>query len=101
MRVGLIHDYYCFGLESGSDITIKQISVVAAQSDYTLLIYGDSITEPDDYYPAAIFDKSWVRLVIDNVPGKAAASGRGGTQIKEILLRIKNELPTVRRRCRS
>ena len=98
VRVGLIHDYYCFGLESGSDITIKQISVVAAQSDYTLLIYGDSIPEPDDYYPAAIFDKSWVRLVIDNVPGKAAASGRGGTQIKEILLRIKNELPYVKAR---
>ena len=37
-----------------------------------------------------------MRLIIDNVPGKAAASGRGGTQIKEILLRIKNELPYVK-----
>lgn len=94
-RVGLHHDYYCFGLESGSEMKVSEMTVTARQCGYTLLIYGDSITEPDDYYPAAIFDKTWVKLIIDNVPGKAAASGRGGTQIKEILLRIKNELPYV------
>jgi lysophospholipase L1-like esterase len=94
-RVGLLHDYYCFGLDSGSEMTVSQMTVTARQCGYTLLIYGDSITEPDDYYPADIFDKTWVRLIIDNVPGKAAASGRGGTQINEILLRIKNELPYV------
>ena len=94
-RVGLFHDYYCFGLDSGTEMIVKDMTVQALQCDYTLLIYGDSITEPDDYYPANIFDKNWVRLIIDNVPGKAAASGRGGTQIKEILLRIKNELPYV------
>ncbi len=94
-RVGLMHDYYCFGLDSGTEMTVSQMTVTARQCGYTLLIYGDSITEPDDYYPAAIFDKSWVRLIIDNVPGKAAASGRGGTQINEILLRIRNELPYV------
>ena len=94
-RVGLFHDYYCFGLDSGTEMIVKDVTVQARQCDYTLLIYGDSITEPDDYYPAAIFDKNWVKLIIDHVPGKAAASGRGGTQIKEILLRIKNELPYV------
>ena len=96
VRVGLLHDYYCFGLEKGSEMLVTQMTVVAAQCDYTLLIYGDSITEPDDYYPAAIFDQSWVRLIIDHVKGKAAASGRGGTQIGQILLRIKNELPYVK-----
>ena len=95
-RVGLLHDYYCFGLDSGTEMVVSDMTVLARQCDYTLLIYGDSITEPDDYYPASIFDKTWVRLIIDNVPGKAAASGRGGTQIKEILLRIKNELPYVK-----
>jgi hypothetical protein len=95
-RVGLHHDYYCFGLDSGSEMVVSDMTVTARQCDYTLLIYGDSITEPDDYYPAAIFDKTWVRLIIDNVPGKAAASGRGGTQIKEIISRIKNELPYVK-----
>jgi lysophospholipase L1-like esterase len=95
-RVGLLHDYYCFGLDSGSEMIVSDMTVLARQCDYTLLIYGDSITEPDDYYPANIFDKTWVRLIIDNVPGKAAASGRGGTQINEILLRIKNELPYVK-----
>ena len=96
VRVGLLHDYYCFGLESGKELLVKQMSVIAGQCDYTLLIYGDSITEPDDYYPAAIFDQSWVRLIIDHVKGKAAASGRGGTQIAQILSRIKNELPYVK-----
>ena len=95
-RVGLLHDYYCFGLDAGSEMVVSDMTVSARQCDYTLLIYGDSITEPDDYYPAAIFDKTWVRLIIDNVPGKAAASGRGGTQIKEIISRIKNELPYVK-----
>lgn len=96
VRVGLLHDYYCFGLDSGAEMVVKEMTVQARQCDYTLLIYGDSITEPDDYYPAAIFDQNWVKLIIDNVPGKAAASGRGGTQIGEILLRIKNELPYVK-----
>ena len=94
-RVGLLHDYYCFGLETGAKMTVSEMTVTARQCGYTLLIYGDSITEPEDYYPASIFDKTWTRLIIDNVPGKAASSGRGGTQIKEILLRIRNELPYV------
>ena len=96
VRVGLFHDYYCCALEKGTEMLLKRLSVVAAQCDYTLLIYGDSITEPDDYYPASLFDQCWVRLIIDHVKGKAAASGRGGTQIDQILLRIKNELPYVR-----
>ena len=96
VRVGLLHDYYCCSLEKGTEMLLRQLCVVAAQCDYTLLIYGDSITEPDDYYPAALFDQTWVRLIIDHVKGKAAASGRGGTQIAQILSRIKNELPYVK-----
>lgn len=94
-RVGLLHDYYCFGLDAGTEMAVSRITVQARQCDYTLLIYGDSITEPDDYYPADLFEQTWVRLIINHVPGKAAASGRGGTQIGEILSRIKNELPYV------
>ena len=47
-RVGLLHDYYCFGLDSGSEMVVSDMTVTARQCDYTLLIYGDSITEPDD-----------------------------------------------------
>lgn len=96
VRVGLLHDYYTFGLESGSEMLVKQLSVLAGQCDYTLLLYGDSITEPESYYPAEMLDQAWPQLIMGNVKGKSATSGRSATQIKEIIERIKNELPYVK-----
>lgn len=96
VRVGLLHDYYTFGLESGSGMLVKQMSVIAGQCDYTLLLYGDSITEPESYYPASMLDQAWPQLIMSNVKGKSATSGRSATQIKEIIERIKNELPYVK-----
>jgi len=95
-HVGLQHDYYCFGLASGNEILIKQITVLSHHSDLTLLMYGDSITEPEGYFPTADFPKAWTQLIINDVKGKAMASGRGGTTVNEILVRIKNELPYVK-----
>lgn len=94
--VGLQHDYYCFGLESGSAFSVKRITVFSALSGLKLLLYGDSITEPEGYFPTSEFGHSWTQLIIKNVKGKAMASGRGGTTINEVLLRIKNELPYIK-----
>jgi len=92
---GLQHDYYCFGLVEGTELIVKQICVSAKESDLTLLIYGDSITEPEGHFPTADFPQSWTQLIMKNISGKAMSSGRGGTTINELLERIKNELPFV------
>ncbi len=92
---GLQHDYYCFGLAEGTELWIKQICVLAKESDLTLLIYGDSITEPEGYFPTSDFLKSWTQLIMRNILGKTMSSGRGGTTINELLGRIKSELPYV------
>ena len=94
--VGLQHDYYCFGLVSGSSVLIRQISVISKESNLTLLLYGDSITEPEGYFPTADFQKSWTQLIMKKVKGRSMASGRGGTTIVQVLDRIKNELPYVK-----
>lgn len=94
--VGRQHDYYCFGLDAGSEFLVKQICVLSLKSDLTLLLYGDSITEPEGYFPSEDFSNAWTQLIIKNVKGKAMSSGRGGTTIIELLERIKAELPYIK-----
>ena len=94
--VGRQYDYYCFGLARGSEMTVRRICVLSPACDLTLLLYGDSITEPDGYFPTTDYPKSWVQLIMRNVKGKAVSSGRGGTTIDHLLERIKNELPYLK-----
>lgn len=96
--VGLQYDYYCFGLVSGDPLLVKQIGVYSGAGDVSLLIYGDSITEPEGYYPTADFPQAWTQQVIRAMKGKALCSGRGGTTIVQLLERIKNELPYIKAR---
>ncbi len=94
--VGRQYDYYCFGLAEGTEMLVKQICVLAKESDLSLLIYGDSITEPEGYFPTVDFPASWTQLIMRHMAGKGVSSGRGGTTINELLERIKNELPFVK-----
>lgn len=95
---GMLHhwDKYCFGLLEGTALTVKQIIVQSLACDLTLLMYGDSITQPEGYFPAAAFYSSWTQLIMQQVKGKAMSSGRGGCTINEVLERIKNELPFLK-----
>ena len=93
---GSQHDYYCFGLQEGGYMLVKQVSVVAGAADLFLLIYGDSITEPEGYYPARDFPFAWTQLIMKHVRGKSISSGRGGCTIHQVLERIKNELPYIK-----
>ncbi|MBX2920641.1 MAG: SGNH/GDSL hydrolase family protein [Chitinophagaceae bacterium] len=95
---GIVHqwDYYCFGLLEGGALTVKQICVQSMEQDLTLLIYGDSITQPEGYFPAKDFPLSWTQLIMQHVKGRSMSSGRGGCTIKEVLERIKNELPYIK-----
>jgi hypothetical protein len=95
---GIVHqwDKYCFGLLEGTSFTMKQISVLAHECDLTLLIYGDSQSQPEGYFPAEDFSESWTQLIMDHVQAKAMSSGRGGGTITDVLERIKNELPYIK-----
>ena len=95
-QVGRQYDYYTFGLLQGESLLVKQITIQANQVNPILLIYGDSITEPEGYYPSKSFDQAWTQLIIKHLQGKAISSGRGGTTINELLERIKNELPYIK-----
>ena len=96
VQYGMMRDYYCVALSSGSKLTIRQMSVVAGACNLTLLIYGDSITQPEDYYPAQDSDKTYTQLIMNHVHGSAISSGRGGGTIHDVLERIKWELPYVK-----
>lgn len=94
--VGRQYDYYCFGLAGGSSVTIRQLCVLSKETNLTLLIYGDSITEPEGYFPTSDFPNAWTQLIMQNINGASMSSGRGGTTIKELMERIKNELPFIK-----
>lgn len=89
-------DYYCFGLLQGASLTVKQVCVQAMECDLTLLMYGDSQSQPEGYFPAKDFPYSWTQLIMQHVKGRSMSSGRGGCTINEVLERIKNELPYIK-----
>lgn len=93
--VGMQWDHYCFGLTSGSPFTVKELGVYSLKKSARLLIYGDSISQPEGYFPAADFPESWTQRVISALDGDAMSSGRGGGTIDDVLEYIKNELPFI------
>lgn len=97
--ISLLHDKYSIYLSAGDFMEVKQFTVLAGKKDVDLIAYGDSISEPEFYYPSAEFSKSWVQLMkseIESRGGKAIISGRSSTNITQLLDRIKNELPFIR-----
>ena len=97
--ISTVRDKYAMYLEQGDYLLLKQIVVTAVKKDVDLLIYGDSISEPEGYYPLADFPKSWTQLVkkdIEENGGKVLISGRGGNTISQVSERIKNELPYIK-----
>lgn len=94
-NVGMQWDHYCFGLVQGSSMLIKRVTVSSMKDKVKLLLYGDSITQPEGYFPKKDFHKSWTQMIITNLKGNAMSSGRGGGTINTVLEYIKNELPYV------
>lgn len=60
-----------------------------------MLIYGDSISQPEGYFPTADFPESWTQMIINRLKGNAMSSGRGGGTVTMVLDYIKNELPYI------
>ncbi|MDR1156565.1 MAG: alpha/beta hydrolase, partial [Bacteroidales bacterium] len=95
-EVGMQYDHYCFGLAAGTSMLVKQIAVYALKGKVKLLLYGDSITQPEAYFPTAGFPQAWTQCIIGRLNGNAMSSGRGGGTIATVLEYIKNELPYIR-----
>ncbi len=93
--VGMQWDHYCFGLTEGTGMLIKEIAVYALKDKVKLLIYGDSISQPEGYFPAKDFSQAWTQRVIRALNGDAMSSGRGGGTIDMLLHYIKHELPFI------
>lgn len=90
---GCQYDYYAFGLSSGTAYHIKSMRVITRKVD--LICYGDSITEPEGYWPKDIFSNAWTQLLRSILNNNVITSGRGGTTIAQINSRIGNELPYI------
>ena len=75
---------------------VKRITVCALKSRVKVLLYGDSITQPEGYFPTKTFSDSWTQLVIARLNGNAMSSGRGGGNISMLSEYIRNELPHIK-----
>lgn len=94
--VGTQKDYYMLGLESGDAYVVKRLMVTTPRKAVKLLIYGDSITQPEDYFPSSMFSKAWTQRLIAALGGDAVSSGRGGCTIDAVAEYIRNELPYIK-----
>ncbi|MGN0202384.1 MAG: SGNH/GDSL hydrolase family protein [Candidatus Cryptobacteroides sp.] len=94
-NVGMQWDHYCFGLRSGTSALVSRVTVSSLKKKVRMLIYGDSITQPEGYFPADYFQYAWTQRIISRLGGKAMSSGRGGCTIVQVLDYIKNELPYI------
>ncbi|GAB3427387.1 hypothetical protein GCM10027516_32460 [Niabella aquatica] len=97
-KVGMQWDFYCFGLKQGRSMVVEKVSVFSLKNNVKLLMYGDSITQPEAYFPTRNFSLAWTQKIIKALKGNAMSSGRGGAQIDMVLNYIKNELPYIKTR---
>ncbi|MDD7455996.1 MAG: Ig-like domain-containing protein [Bacteroidales bacterium] len=93
--VGMQWDHYCFGLKEGTSALIKRLTVFSLKKKVKLLLYGDSISQPEGYFPLKDFPHAWTQRIIARLGGDAMSSGRGGGTILTVLDYIKNELPFI------
>jgi len=95
VSVGMHWDHYCFELAGGNQMTVKRMTVFALKKSVQLLIYGDSITQPEGYFPKETFPLAWTQRIISALGGNAMSSGRGGGTIVTVNDAIRNELPYI------
>lgn len=95
-EVGMQWDHYCFGLSSGTSALVRRIKVTTPVRKVKLMIYGDSITQPENYFPAAMFKDSWTQRIIAGMGGDAISCGRSGGVIDWVADYIRNELPYIK-----
>lgn len=90
-KVPMQYDYYFCDTIDGNQMIVQKIIVKTNPVD--IVLYGDSITEPEAYWPTNLFSKSWTQLLIANSSKTIASSGRSSSTITQLYERIQNELP--------
>lgn len=93
LNTGMAWDCYGFYASDGT-FDVKKIAVLGKKAD--VLFYGDSITEPEAYWPHNILKKAWTQLLYEKSNGRILSSGRSGTGIDSLLTRMQNELPFLK-----
>ena len=88
------HGYYKMELLSGDGVYLKKVRVTTPAKKIYLLIYGDSITETETYYPNQLFHFSWPQLIIESIP-ETLTSAILGCKISDIMQRMESELPSL------
>ena len=88
------HCYYAVSASNSTSFKVAICVVVAAKAN--LMIYGDSITEGEAYWPADLFEHHWVQKIIKHANGNAVASGRSGGAFSDIYARMQNEIPFIK-----
>lgn len=94
VSVAMQHCYYAVSASDGGSLTISKMVVTCAKCN--LLIYGDSITEGEAYWPRALFENHWVQKIIAHANGNAMSSGRSGGGISAITAVMPNEIPFIK-----
>lgn len=85
------HGCYKMELLSGG-LSLKKVRITTPSKQIYLIIYGDSITETESYYPNQLFPFSWPQLLIESIPG-SITSAISGCKVSDIMKRIESELP--------
>ena len=97
--IPLLRDKHTVYLAGGDKMIIRKFTVSTQVKNVDLLIYGDSISEPEAYYPKLNLSKSWVQLIKNNIEekgGKVLISGRSSSGLYLLKDRIQNELPYIK-----
>lgn len=90
-EIQMPHGFYCINSLSG-ETTCKSIKVSTPRKRIRVLIYGDSITETEVYYPSSSFHQSWPQLVRQKIES-TVTSGFSGKKIDDLIPIMKNEIP--------
>lgn len=93
VNTGMAWDMYSFRTTQGT-FDIEQIMVLGEKAD--VVFYGDSITEPEAYWPNNMLELSWTQLLYYKSRHRIISSGRSGTGIATLLTRMQSELPGLK-----
>lgn len=83
---------YKLSLRGGNPFLCSSINVSTPYNSIVLILYGDSISNPESYFPSKLFSLSWTQLIRNKVP-LTISSGTGGGTIDVVFERMKSELP--------
>lgn len=85
------HGFYTVVCHSGQTVC-KKIIISTPKKKIKVLLFGDSITETEVYYPSLLFSQSWPQLLRREIT-ECVTSGFSGKRVSDIFPIMKNELP--------